>query len=200
LTGARNHGLVLPLAALILTVIAGAGQARAQDPGPAPESAAELEGYWSLNAALSDDPDDQLRNVRGAMPPPGRTPPDAGSAPPGAPSLEAVRRAVQGFSLALADAAVVIGYPGRELTLPTDGAKQKIQLADGEEAEYRAWWQEARLLVERKLDRGLTATEEYWVQDGTGRLHVLTRLTGDGLPNTIAFVRVYDSAEPPAGD
>ena len=77
------------------------------------------------------------------------------------------------------------------------GKKQKIQVAEGQEAEYRAWWADGRLFVERKLDRGLTAVEQYWIQAGTERLHVLTRLEGERLPQTISFVRVYDASAPP---
>jgi hypothetical protein len=49
-------------------------------------------------------------------------------------------------------------------------------------------------VIERRLDGGLTLTEKYSLQAGTGRLHVLTRLAGDRLPAPISFMRVYDPA------
>jgi len=108
--------------------------------------------------------------------------------------FEAVRRAVEGFSIEQNDSTVVIAYPDRELVLFTDQRKQKIPVDQNREVEYRAWWEGGRLWIERKLDGGVGMTEEYWIQAGTGRLHILTRLEGDRLPGTIAFMRVYDPA------
>jgi hypothetical protein len=105
-----------------------------------------------------------------------------------------VRRAAEGFRIERSDSTVVISYPNRQLTLFTDRRKKKMR-ADGDaKIEYRAWWEGGRLWIERKLDGDITVTEEYYVQSGTGRLHVLTRLEGDRFPTTIAFMRVYDSA------
>jgi hypothetical protein len=106
-----------------------------------------------------------------------------------------VRRAVRKFAIEMTDSTVAIAYPDRQLALSTDGRKHKVQLGDDTEAEYRAWWESGRLVLERRLNGGLTLTEDYSVQSTTHRLHVLTRLEGDRLPRTIAFVRVYDRAD-----
>ena len=153
-----------------------------------------LAGDWSLNRALSDDPDDQLRDVRGGAQPPGGRSAGGGGRPADASPLDVIRRAVEGFSIHQTDSTVAIAYPDRELTLFTDGRKQKIQVSEDLEVQYRAWREQGRLSIERKLDGGITMTEEYSSQAGTGRLHVLTRLDGDRLPRTIAFMRVYDPA------
>jgi hypothetical protein len=149
-------------------------------------------GQWTLNRALSDDPADQLMNVRGGAVPPsgaGRPPPSrAGS------MFDVIRRAVEGFGIEQTDSTVTFAYPHRELDLFTDGRKQKIAAPDGREAEYRTVWEGPSLVIERRLDGGMTLTEKYSVYAATGRLHVLTRLGGDRLPMPISFMRVYDPA------
>lgn len=180
--------------AAVLFAAAGSTPAIGQEATESAGASVGLAGDWSLNRALSDDPDDQLQNVRGAARPPGGRPPGGGGRPPDASSLDVIRRAVEGFAISLTDSTVAIAYPDRDLTLLTDGRKQKMQVSEDLEVEYRAWWEQGHLFIERKLDRGITMTEEYSSQAGTGRLHVLTRLEGDPLPMTIAFMRVYDPA------
>ncbi len=181
------------LLAAVFLVAAGPAAATGQEANESVAPSSGLGGDWFLNRALSDDPDDQLRRVRGAAPPPRRM---GGGRPSDSSSLDAVRRAMEGFVINQTDSTVTITYPDRELVLFTDGRKQKIQISDDREAEYRAWWEAGQLFIERKLDGGVTATEQYSLQGGTGRLHVLTRLEGDPLPRTISFMRVYDPSEP----
>jgi hypothetical protein len=181
--------------AAVLCTAAGVGQAIGQETEADAGATDGLAGEWSLNRALSDDPDDQLRNVRGAAQPSGGRPPGGGGRPSDGSPLDVIRRAAEGFAITQTDSTVTIAYPDRDLTLFTDGRKQKVQLSEDREAEYRAGWSQARLTIERKLDRGITMTEEYSTHPDTGRLHVLTRLEGDPLPMTIAFMRVYDPTE-----
>lgn len=178
------------LVAAVFSGAVGPPPANGQDGGDGMPATGGLAGDWALNRALSDDPGDQLQNVRGA----GRPPAGSRPAPGNRSSFDAVRRAVEGFSIEQNDSTIVIAYPDRELALFTDRRKQKMRVDEDTEIEYRAWWEGARLFVVRKLEGGITVTEEYSVQPGTGRLHVLTRLEGDRLPGTIAFMRVYDPA------
>jgi hypothetical protein len=153
-------------------------------------------GQWSLNRALSDDPADQLMNVRGGAVPPGsggRPAPSGGRS-----QFDVVRRAIEGFRIEQTDSTVTIVYQDREVLLFTDGRKQKIAAPDGREVEYHTLWEGPSLQIERRIDGGMTLTEKYSVQAVTGRLHVLTRLEGARLPQTISFMRVYDPA-PGAG-
>jgi len=180
--------------AAVLLAMTGPTPAIGQETTESAGASVGLAGDWSLNRALSDDPDDQLRDVRGGARPPGGRSPGGGGRPPDASPLDVIRRAVEAFSIRQTDSTVAIAYPDRELSLLTNGRKQKIQVAEDLEVEYRAWWEQDHLFIERKLDRGITLTEEYSSQAGTGRLHVLTRLEGDRLPRTIAFMRVYDPA------
>ena len=168
------------------------GQEVGRSAGP-PGSVA---GQWSLNRALSDDPADQLMNVRGGAVPPGS---GGRPAPPGGRSpFDGVRRAIEGFRIEPTDSTVTIVYPDREVLLFTDGRKQKIAAPDGREVEYHTQWEGSSLQIERRIDGGMTLMEKYSVQPVTGRLHVLTRLDGARLPQTISFMRVYDPA-PGAG-
>ena len=183
------------LLAAVLFAAAGVGPAMGQQAEENAGVSNGLAGDWSLNRALSDDPNDQLRNVRGGAQPPGGRPPGGGGRPPDGSPLDVIRRAAEGFAISQTDSTVTITYPDRDVTLFTDGRKQKVQVSEDVEAEYRAGWSQGRLAIERKLDRGITMTEEYSTQAGTGRLHVLTRLEGEPLPMTIAFMRVYDPAE-----
>ncbi len=175
----------------------GVGRAASQDVAGDRPATAGFVGQWTLNRALSDDPADQMRSMRGTMPsdrPSGRR--SGGRSPEQMRSgMDAVRRAAESFAIRQDDSTVVIVYAERSLTLFTDRRKQKEVVGDDVEIEYRAWWEGGNLLIERKLDGGLTLTEEYSAHAGTGRLHVLTRLEGDRLPRTIAFVRVYDPAK-----
>ena len=178
------------MTAAALTVLTPPAHAAAQEEGAAGVPQPSAEGAWTLNVALSDDPEEQLANVRGAQPPPGVR--RDGLPPEGSTPFDPVRRAVEGFEMAFTDSTVTIRYPDRELELHTDGREQKVRLDEERTIEYRSWWEEGRLYVERSLDGGIRLTERYTVQEGTGRLHVLTRLEGDRLPRTIAFMRVYD--------
>ena len=175
----------------------GVGRAASQDVAGDKPATAGFVGQWTLNRALSDDPADQMRSMRGTMPsgrPSGRR--AGGRSPEQMRSgMDAIRRAAESFTIRQDDSTVVIAYPERSLMLFTDRRKQKEVVGDDVEIEYRAWWESGKLLIERKLDGGLTLTEEYSAHAGTGRLHVLTRLEGDRLPRTIAFVRVYDPAK-----
>ncbi len=186
-----TRGVVV--AAMMIASV-GAGRIAAQDAEGDKTATGGLVGQWALNRVLSDDPAEQMR---GAMPsgrPSGRR--AGGRSPEQMRSgMDAIRRAAESFTIRQDDSTVVIAYPERSLMLFTDRRKQKEVVGDDLEIEYRAWWEGGKLLIERKLDGGLTLTEEYSAHAGTGRLHVLTRLEGDRLPQTIAFVRVYDPAK-----
>ena len=181
------------LAAAILTAAAGLQHANGQEADGGERSIESVAGDWALNRALSDDPADQLRSVRGAAPPPagmergGRPAPDRSG-------FEAVRRAAERFRMEQTDSTVVVAYPDRELVLFTDGRKQRVDVGEDREVEFHSWWDGGKLFIERKLDGGVAMSEEYWIQEGTGRLHVLTQVRGDRLPRTIAFMRVYEPA------
>jgi len=182
---------------LLALAAVGTPPAHAQETAPGAGMRDPLAGRWKLNRALSDDPAEQLRAMgmpEGAP----RARPGQGGPPPssrGRGAFAALRANVDGFEIERTDSTVSIAYPDHQLRLFTDGRKQKIEGANGREVEYRARWAEGKLLLERRLDGGLLLSEEYIIQPGTGRLHVLTRLEGDRLPMPVAFVRVYDPAD-----
>lgn len=186
------------LVAIVLCAAAGAGSATGQEANDDGWSGG-MSGDWALNRALSDDPSDQLQNIRGAARPPGRTASEGSRGSRGGSPLDVIRRAVEGFGISQTDSTVAIAYPDRDLVLSTDGRKQMIPVEGDRELEYRAWREGDNLVIERKLDGGVILTERYSVHSGTGRLHVLTRLEGDRLPTTIAFMRVYDPSKAGSG-
>ena len=176
------------LTAVVLAALGGATDAPAQE--TAADGAPGAAGAWTLNRALSDDPEEQLAAVRGAQPPPAVR--RRGEEPSGTTPFDPVRRAIESFEIGFTDSTVVLAYPDRDLELHTDGRVKKVALDDERTVQYRAWWEEDRFLVERDLGFGIRMTERYSVHEATGRLHVLTRLEGDRLGRTIAFMRVYD--------
>jgi hypothetical protein len=139
------------LAAAILTAAAGLQPANGQEADGGERSIESVAGDWALNRALSDDPADQLRSVRGAAPPPagmergGRPAPDRSG-------FEAVRRAAERFGIEQTDSTVVVAYPDRELVLFTDGRKQRVDVGEDREVEFHSWWDGGRLFIERKLE------------------------------------------------
>ena len=192
----------LTRACLVATVLVATGlrPAIGQETNGVVPSVGSVAGDWALNRALSDDPGEQLQNVRGGARPSTGGAPGGRPAPGGRLDFDELRRAVEQFGIEQSDSTVVVAYPDRELVLFTDGRKQEVQLRGDRKAEYRSWWDRGRLFIERKLDGGMALTEEYWILTETGRLHVLTRLEGDRLPRTIAFMRVYDPAAEEAED
>ena len=139
-----------------------------------------------LNIALSDDPSELI--------PEPAVPPGRRNRPPEQPpsGTAQLRRAVQRFTIDQPDSTIVFAYPDRELALFLDGESHKDVVGEDLEIEYRAWREGATLVIERQREGGTKLIERYTVHEGTGRLHVLTRLEGDRLPRPVSFVRVYD--------
>ncbi len=176
------------LAGVVLALLSGAPESALAQDAWDPAETAGLTGDWSLNTLLSDDPAEQI--PRAAVPPGARN-----REPERPPSGTAqLRQAIERFSVTQTDSTIVIGYADRELELHPDGKKRRDVVNEDLEIEYRAWRDGSTLVVERKRDGGLTLTERYSVVESTGRLHILTRLHGDRLPQPISFVRVYDPA------
>ena len=175
-------------AGTVLLLLAGAPESLLAQDAWDPAETAGLSGDWVLNTLLSDDPAEQI--PRAAVPPGARN-----REPQRPPSGTAqLRQAMERFSITQTDSTIVIGYPDRDLVLHPDGNKRKDVVSEDLQIEYRAWGDGSTLVVDRKRDDGLTLTERYSILESTGRLHILTRLHGDRLPQVIAFVRVYDPA------
>jgi hypothetical protein len=63
--------------------------------------------------------------------------------------------------------------------------------------ETKVKWDEAVLVVERKFDGGVKATDRYWVTDAPRQLVVASKVENSrmGANHVIALQRVYDFAE-----
>ncbi len=176
------------VAALWILTGSWVGSAVGQDTGGGATLPQDFAGDWVLNRSLSDDPAEQMTGTRGGMPRRG------GETGQRDAETARVRRAMERFRIGLDDSTVVLAYPDRSLVIRPDGRMRKQTIGEDREMEYRARIEDSALVIERKLDGDVTFTEEYAVQEGTGRLHILTRIEGGRLPRKISFVRVYDPA------
>jgi hypothetical protein len=85
---------------------------------------------------------------------------------------------------------------GVSVTLTADGKSIKSEVG-ALKVETKAKWDEAVLVVERKFDGGVKATDRYWVTDAPRQLVVASKVENSrmGANRAIALQRVYDFAE-----
>ncbi len=84
---------------------------------------------------------------------------------------------------------------GVSLTLTADGKSMKSEVG-ALKLETKVKWDEAVLVVERKFDGGVKATDRYWVTDAPRQLVVASKVENSrmGANRAIALQRVYDFA------
>ncbi len=85
---------------------------------------------------------------------------------------------------------------GVSVTLTADGKSTKSEIG-ALKVETKVKWDEAVLVVERKFDGGVKATDRYWVTDAPRQLVVASKVENSkmGGNRAIALQRVYDFAE-----
>jgi hypothetical protein len=85
---------------------------------------------------------------------------------------------------------------GVSFTLTADGKSVKSEVG-AVKVETKAKWEEAVLVVERKFDGGVKATDRYWVTDAPRQLVVASKVENSRMraDHAIALQRVYDFAE-----
>jgi hypothetical protein len=85
---------------------------------------------------------------------------------------------------------------GVSMTLTADGKSVKSEVG-ALKVETKVKWDEAVLVVERKFDGGVKATDRYWVTDAPRQLVVASKVENSrmGANRAIALQRVYDFAE-----
>jgi hypothetical protein len=199
-------------AALALGGLAGA----ASRPGGA---AVDLTGDWILNAAASQSlvspsgPRDDAPSAGRPMPPedsvlpdpPGRTDDaDARRAPrPRAPSwllqperLEALRALLgETRSLSVVQTPTFVDLRGELTSRSLEiGAESQVSLPTGELADQKVRWQGDRLVIERRVPRGVKVVETYRRLAASDQLEVTVRRSGgpdDGL-GKIELRRLFD--------
>jgi hypothetical protein len=85
---------------------------------------------------------------------------------------------------------------GVSFTLTADGKSIKSD-AGAVKVETKVKWDEAVLVVERKFDGGVKATDRYWVTEAPRQLVIASKVENSrmGADHAIALQRVYDFAE-----
>jgi hypothetical protein len=86
----------------------------------------------------------------------------------------------------------IVGAEGSRLILYPDGRKIEYPIEGAGNVETRAYWDDERLVVERKAENGPTATSTYVLVSEGRQLHIRTRLVGGAMPEPVEFRRVYD--------
>jgi hypothetical protein len=185
-----------------------------------PAVRAALSGSWTLNAGLSDNPQEALRRgatgarrptggrsggaVRGGFPggrrggAGGRGGRGSGApAAGGQPNAEAMRalmstlRPAQRMILELTDSAVSLRTGrGEPLVLTLDGTEVEIALPGDRTLKAKAEWKDDRLVVRRDISGVGTVTESYALIPDTGQLEVEVSSRIRG--RGISMRRVYD--------
>jgi hypothetical protein len=170
----------------------------------------QLAGRWTFNEAESQSPEAAQREAaaqgrgrvggigigRGGMGG-GR-----GSLPESAEKLEAVRRVTESLRTAGSalnimqnESSVAIAYADATTqAFPTDGSQARVVWEGVGEVDAKARWRENSLVVERKLEDGITVVETYTRAPESPRLIVGTEVKG--TLRTLKFLRVYDGAAP----
>ena len=164
----------------------------------------DFTGSWLLNEELSESPRDKMRQGmsggggggmgggRGGGSMGGRGGSMGGrGGPMGGGDPEAMRKRLAD---AAARAASLEITQGEELSILYADGSLRVVPVDGEAGDIKSHWKGDRLVVDLKREAGRRMRETLeLVEDGT-RLHVTTKIFGDGSRPTISFLRVYDAA------
>lgn len=176
-----------------------------------------LAGKWTLNEEESDDPraafEKSMRGARegmsedGSRPPGGRPSGGRGGRPGGGgrggqpgggrdqgrQGMQRLMEASAALNIVQDDSTVtIVGAEGSRLILYPDGRRIEYPIEDAGNVETRAYWDDGRLVVERKAKGGPTATSTYELTSGGRQLHIRTRLVGGAMTEPVEFRRVYD--------
>jgi hypothetical protein len=184
---------------------------------PAPPRAAErpdLDGVWTLNEELSEDPREKMheamRSGRGKGG--GRGGPGGGMGRGGGGGgggrggmgdpeqmrrrMEDRERAARRLEIRGADPGIVIRYAdGSERTLFPDGKRHRRETGVGDLETTARWKSDGRLVVKARTERGQEIEETYEIEPYAHRLHVTVESAGGRGPK-FSFLRVYDFVDP----
>ena len=204
-----------PFRVLPIAVVLAAATATAPEEAQSQDST--LTGTWQLNQELSDNPAEQLQDLRaGAGRRAGGRQPQRRGAGGGArtgrrnrgsgdvaanqarmspqqmqATMAMVRNAARRFLLEIGEDSVRFTYTDRLPVAVELGEKWKEELPDGIDIEWKAERRDGGLRVERQVTRGGKLREDYQLSE-TGHLEVVTRLEMGGGQRPIEFTRVYD--------
>ncbi len=166
-------------------------------------------GKWTLNEKESEDPraafEKSMRGARegmreGGNRPPGGRPSGGRGGRPGAGGREQGRQGMQrlmeasvALNIVQDDSTVtIVGAEGSRLILYPDGRRIEYPIEGAGNVETRAYWDDGKLVVQRKAERGPRATSTYELASEGRQLHIRVRLEGGGIPEPVEIRRVYD--------
>ncbi len=83
---------------------------------------------------------------------------------------------------------------GEELSILYADGSLRVVPVDGETGDIKSHWKGDRLVVDLKREAGRRMRETLELVEDETRLHVTTKIFGDGSRPTISILRVYDAA------
>ncbi len=166
-------------------------------------------GKWALNEEESDDPraafEKSMRGAKegmreGSNRPPGGRPSGGrggrrgeGGREQGRQGMQRLLEASAALNIVQDDSTVtIVGAEGSRLILYPDGRRIEYPIGGAGHVETRAYWDNGKLVVERKVERGPRATTTYELSSLRRQLHVRVRLEGGAIPEPVEIRRVYD--------
>lgn len=191
---------------LITTAAAFTGSTAAQS------TASVLQGVWDLLPAESEDVDSLDLEAQQKAPRPPRAVRPGAARPAGVPggfgfprgfdpqltrdALDLLRRSPDRLALSFNhDTLTLVAGDAAPYALVTNGRKVKRPWIDGRDAEIKASLRGNELRIERKLENDLKITEQYELNEATGRLIVTTEVDGP-MPRRLELRRVFVRAAP----
>jgi hypothetical protein len=192
----------------ILLFAASGANGSSKDPYP------NLSGSWKLNAELSDDPQEVIRETmmqmreerrnrmrmqgdrRRAPDAPGRGGFARGGERPGQmpDNMRNLEKDMQILRIVQEDSKILItNSVKRTLTLYADGRALRQETSQGEIIR-KAFWNKEGLVTQSDLPNRAKIIRTYRLIEDGSRLHVVTRIEPERFPRKIEFESVYDAS------
>lgn len=138
----------------------------------------ELTGFWMFNEEESDDPQQALSM-------PGRPAGRGGAAMAGQAGI--------GIRITQTDSTVILDYiGGRDLTVYPDGRTIRRETPSGGTFSMEARWKDGKLVIERRMGRGMTMVQSVYLSDDGQQLYVKTTIESSRM-GSVQIRRVYDA-------
>ena len=104
------------------------------------------------------------------------------------------REGGQRLAIAETDSTVIVITGGRNLTYYVNERKVEGTISGGVEVEVKAKWDKDKFKVETKASGNVRITQEFELDDDSGRLKVKTKLSNSRMEQNFTLERVYDPA------
>ena len=206
---------LIPLSALALAItIAGVS------PSPVDAQKPALAGNWTPNQDESDDMEEVMSRQRntasgvqasrrgqrggsrvGGLDGGGQGRGAGGAPPPseeqqrqGRAMMQVFQQPTSGLEILQSDSTVTLVFGSQSQIFFTDGRKLTRVLGDGVETEVKAEWKGDKLKIETKTKGNAKVTQEFKLDDKTGRLVLETKLENSRMNQNFKAKLVFDPA------